>query len=630
MADKVMPKAVQTVDLSKAVDDELLVERIFLVRADELQENPERTVPVVFSSEHEYSQWFGRETLSHDSGAIDLSRMMNKTAPVLLNHSRDGQIGVVEDARLVNRQGIASLRFSRSDKGHEIYRDVLDGIRSQISCGYRIMKWEVDETDPNDPLYTITQWQPYEVSVVTLNADPTALVKRAGYFCPDDVEQPERKPAGETVQTTRGAEMPDKVEGAELNLEANRATGEVNVASFEIYERGKTEGEQTLAMEIIGKRGTLSDFEQALREKRIQLTEEASKAETETERDANLKNRFSLSDMIHQQLNPGAERGKLELEEAREFTHEQQQLGVTRQSNGLLIPHSRLGGVDARNLAQAERDLTAAAASGGNLISDDVRGDIFIESLRNRMVLGDMVTMLTNLQGNVSIPAETTAPTAAWKGENVAVTESNPVIGQVALTPRFVRSFTEVSRTLIAQSSVDVEDVVRSILMKSVALVVDKAILTGSGASGEPSGIDEISGLSTTTYATSLSNATIANVVAVEQSLDDGNAPDMGRAWVAAPNVRAHFRTTPIGTGGIPAWYMGRLMDSDAYVTKQVPDGEAYFAAWKECFLALWDTIEVLVNPFSGDTTGLVRITAWQMADIGFAHGASFAKLEMA
>ena len=305
-------------------------------------------------------------------------------------------------------------------------------------------------------------------------------------------------------------------------------------------------------------------------------------------------------------------------------------MGVTRQSNGLLIPHSRLGGVDARNLAQAERDLTAAAASGGNLISDDVRGDIFIESLRNRMVLGDMVTMLTNLQGNVSIPAETTAPTAAWKGENVAVTESNPVIGQVALTPRFVRSFTEVSRTLIAQSSVDVEDVVRSILMKAVALVVDKAILTGSGASGEPSGIDEISGLSTTTYATAITNATIANVVAVEQALDDGNAPDMGRAWVAAPNVRAHFRTTPIGTGGIPAWYMGRLMDSDAYVTKQVPDGEAYFGAWREAYLALWDTIEVLVNPFSGDTTGLVRITAWQMADIGFAHSASFAKLEMA
>ena len=124
-------------------------------------------------------------------------------------------------------KGLANLRFSKSVTGEEIYRDVLDGIRSQISCGYRILKWEIDETEPQDPLYTITAWQPYEISVVTLNADPTALVKRSGYFCPDDVkvEQPERKPAGETVQTktTRGAEMPDKLEGAELELETNRA-----------------------------------------------------------------------------------------------------------------------------------------------------------------------------------------------------------------------------------------------------------------------------------------------------------------------------------------------------------------------------------------------------------------------
>ena len=53
---------------------------------------------------------------------------MNKTAPVLLNHSRDGQIGVVEDARLINKQGEANLRFSKGATGEEIYRDVLDGI----------------------------------------------------------------------------------------------------------------------------------------------------------------------------------------------------------------------------------------------------------------------------------------------------------------------------------------------------------------------------------------------------------------------------------------------------------------------------------------------------------------------
>ena len=58
-------------------------------------------------------------------------------------------------------------------------------------------------------------------------------------------------------------------------------------------------------MEVIANRGTLADFEQALRTKREDLAAEASKAETETERDANLKNRFSLSDMIFQTAESG-------------------------------------------------------------------------------------------------------------------------------------------------------------------------------------------------------------------------------------------------------------------------------------------------------------------------------------
>ena len=76
------------------------------MRADEIEATDDRTIPVVFSSEAEaYQQHFGREVLSHDQTAVDLSRMMNKTAPVLANHHRDEQIGVVEGARIVNQAG---------------------------------------------------------------------------------------------------------------------------------------------------------------------------------------------------------------------------------------------------------------------------------------------------------------------------------------------------------------------------------------------------------------------------------------------------------------------------------------------------------------------------------------------
>lgn len=654
----------ETPQLNRAVDDNLLIQRLYTVRADELQENDDRRIDVICATEYEYNQWFGREILRVDSESVDLTRLNSGTSPVLLDHSRDGlkQVGVVENARIVNRQLLTTLRFSKNPLGDEIYRDILDGIRSQISNGYRILSYEVDDSNRQDPLYTITNWLPYEVSVVTVNADPESLVRR-GYFIPDNnnnyraAGEPNRgsemnnrgNPQGNQGNPQlqqRALEVPEQNQqgnpqdqnpqdnpqdqNPEQNAQRDDTNPEVTVvnpSSFEIYERGKQENEQSLAMEIIGQRGSLEDFEKALRDKRAAIAAEHNADEVREEQE---RNRFNLGDLIFQQLEPGSERGQRELEEARDLTEDAKREGYVPQGGGLVIPHSRLDGVPERG----QRDLTTAANSGGTLVGTDVRGDLFIDALRNRMVLGDLVNMVTGLMGNASIPAETTPATAAWLGENETATESNPVIGQISLVPKFVRGFTEISRTLIAQASVDVERVIRNSLMKGIALVVDKAILTGSGSGDEPAGIDAISGLNVVNYGasaddipTALAKATVANLTAVENHLDENNADEMGRAWVVSPNIRQHYRAVPIGTGGIPSWFMGRLLDEMAYVTNQAASGEAYFGAWMDCYVGLWDAIELLVNPFSGDTAGRVRITGWQMAGFGFGHGVSFAKL---
>ena len=90
-----------------------------------------------------------------------------------------------------------------------------------------------------------------------------------------------------------------------------------------------------------------------------------------------------------------------------------------------------------------------------------------------------MVTMLTNLQGNVIYPEGNHSTYGGLERGKRRSYREQPGYRAGGIDAHFVRSFTEVSRTLIAQSSVDVEDVVRNILMKAVALVVDKAILTG-------------------------------------------------------------------------------------------------------------------------------------------------------
>ena len=80
-----------------------------------------------------------------------------------------------------------------------------------------------------------------------------------------------------------------------------------------------------------------------------------------------------------------------------------------------------------------------------NLISDDVRGDIFIESLRNRMVLGDMVTMLTNLTGERDHPGGNHSTYGGVERRKRRSHREQPGYRSSSIdSTRFVRSFTEV------------------------------------------------------------------------------------------------------------------------------------------------------------------------------------------
>ena len=172
--------------LDTAIADRLLSNRLITIRAEGLEANDDRTVDVVFSAGAEYRQFWGREQLSLEG--CNLERLNSRLSPVLLNHDKGSVIGVVESARIEGTEGIATLRFSKSRLGEEVYQDILDGIRGQISCGYQIDKYEIDETNERDPLFTVTDWTPFEISVVAYAADPNAVVKRDDFMQPLEVD----------------------------------------------------------------------------------------------------------------------------------------------------------------------------------------------------------------------------------------------------------------------------------------------------------------------------------------------------------------------------------------------------------------------------------------------------------
>ncbi len=129
----------------------------------------DRTYEFPFSSEYPVERYFGKEILSHESGSADLSRL-NDSAPLLFNHDPDRVIGVVEKAYLDDkkRKGYARVRFSRNAFAQEVLSDVKDGVLRNVSFGYSIDKME--ERGSGD--FVATTWTPYEVSIVSIPADP--------------------------------------------------------------------------------------------------------------------------------------------------------------------------------------------------------------------------------------------------------------------------------------------------------------------------------------------------------------------------------------------------------------------------------------------------------------------------
>lgn len=146
-----------------------------------------RTVELSFSSETPYGRWFGDEILCHDEECINLERFNNGLGTVLFNHDRDAVVGHIEEIWLEDNRGKALVRFDTDEQSETIFQKVQSGTLQGVSVGYAIYRYEVLEDEDtkstngrfNGPAYVVTDWEPLEISIVSVPADPTVGVGRS-------------------------------------------------------------------------------------------------------------------------------------------------------------------------------------------------------------------------------------------------------------------------------------------------------------------------------------------------------------------------------------------------------------------------------------------------------------------
>ncbi len=214
---------------------------------------------------------------------------------------------------------------------------------------------------------------------------------------------------------------------------------------------------------------------------------------------------------------------------------------------------------------------------------------------------------LTGLNGIVQIPKVTGKHQWYWVGEGLAPTESNMTIGQVELTPKTIGAWQEFTRQLLAQTSLDIEMLVRNDIALMLAEGLDYTALHGDSGRNpnSPDGLLNISGVATPT-----GGLAWAGVVNLETEVMVANAAGANMAYVTNAKVRGKLKQTAkvSSTDSIMVWGDDDTLNGyPAQVSNIVEDNagvgtdESYlwFGNWPMPLIGSWSTIDMLVDPYS-------------------------------
>jgi HK97 family phage major capsid protein/HK97 family phage prohead protease len=579
------------------------------------------------SSETPVERWFGTEILSHDKGAIRMARLKDGAVPLLFNHDWADPIGMIDAGRTEDNRLVVDAHLFATARAQEIAAMVEGGLRN-VSIGYQI---HTVEERKKEQIYTATDWEPLEVSIVTVPADPSIGIGRTQEeqasavrvvrtdSTPATPAEPRKEIRMDPQVVTPPAGTPAEaseisaVEAEKERREAILALCKSNRIDHRVQQRWIEDG---TPLNIIAKE-LLDVMEERGRATPVAASEVGlSRKETQ---------RYSLFRAIRAMNTRSAEdvrEAAFELECSEQVAKQIGRVGT----RNILVP----GEVLQRNLgaeAVTRAMATTPGAKGGYMVNVENMG--FIDILRNRSVAMRMgARQLSGLTGNVMFPRQTGKVTVTWQGgEGTSVTAADQTLGQLSMTPKTCIAITDVSEQLLRQSTPSAEAFIMADLAADVAIDgVDNAVINGTGGA-QPLGIKNTTGI---TSGQDSGTATYAKILAFVSTAGAANAIRGNPGFVTNTAGAAKLMTvqrfsstdSPIWTGNM---LDGELVGFNAMSSEQLASANLIFGSWDEIVIGDWGVLELSLD--SGGTRfnqGQVGIRAFWMVDVLLRYPQAF------
>jgi len=609
-----------------------------------------RTVELAFVSESPVEMWYGTEIISLAPGAMR-SGVRQQRLPLLFNHGWDDLLGIVENTVIdPDRIGRAQVRFGKDERGEWAMRQVQDGILVNVSFQYRVHKWLVDdETD----VLTAIDWEPLEITLCTVPADPSVGVGRtlesaAGSAAARGQSAPLPATPKETTMTQQ-IETPPAADPVTRTPDQIAQAERQRIAEIEAMCRKYSVADDVKAG-MIQRGATVDQARMTCADIVLQRAAQTGQPAADMGSTANPdlsegeKARYSMLRAINAAVSGNWKDAGFELECSNEIA---KRTGRASNEKGFFMPTNLRFYSATQSPARGYAVGTpGAGTTGGTLVATNLLAGSFIEVLRNRArVLQLGAQVLSGLVGAVDIPRQTGRSATFWVGEGVDVSEGTASFDRLTMNMKTIGTWSQITRNMMAQSTPDVDMLARADLIAQIALGIDAAVLGGSGASAQPLGIANTAGVGSVIGGVNGAALTIDHLIDMETKTTAANVPEENMAYLAnAYSVGALkklksttgqylWTNNPIGRrdgtpGDINGYPVARSNQARSTLTKGAGTGlsEVFFGAWDQVILGEWGVLEIVANPYDPAVfkSGGVMLRALQSIDVGIRHPEAF------
>jgi len=247
--------------------------------------------------------------------------------------------------------------------------------------------------------------------------------------------------------------------------------------------------------------------------------------------------------------------------------------------------------------------------------------------LRANALMGSLnARFLPGLTGDIDIPRLDAGATFGWVTEDADGALSDATLGTVAMAPKTVTGQVPISRRLLKQSSPSVEQMLMEDMARGAGLAIDLAAFSGTGASGQPTGVTVVAGTSTSTILAP-GAPTWVELVEFETDVAAANGLRGTLAYVTTAPVNGNLKTTKKDAGsGIFLIEGGQANGYNVEVSTQLAANTIIFGNWEDVIIGLWGVLDVEPDKAAKAAAGGLVLRVFQDVDVGIRHAASFSK----